>query len=242
MTWYRYWVRYQANSVPTEVRNLVISQAAGSVDPLPMIPSSEILELFLRLAFTVKATREISLDKIIQTLQRFIQTDPSNTANGQQLCRSLTLSVLAWQTMLWAPSLDTCSPLSLSISNPDKDFRSPGLFRTEQPQKEARHPLYEFLFGFGELFPVSKRAGNADIEGRRGAEKFATAIPGELNSYLLREMGDLSIRWSDVIQPHLELDEVNRVLFLFRYPSFAASCLPSQTDGDASAAPSVLHS
>jgi hypothetical protein len=87
MTWYRFWVQLQVDSLPLELVNLVseIGTTAPPNNHVRILSGSDTLKLFLKLA-------------------------------------------------------------------------------------EARKPLYQFLFGFGELIPSAKETGHSDIEAGHKAE------------------------------------------------------------------------
>ncbi|KAJ8065274.1 hypothetical protein OCU04_005973 [Sclerotinia nivalis] len=94
--------------------------------------------------------------------------------------------------------------------------------------------FYRFLHGFGKIIPTrGKFAGDSnlpgDIESGHSVDAAKPILPEEFNWFLLHRLLGSTIEWVDTIQSHLDFDSSQNTLYVFRYPSLAASCLPGIT-------------
>ncbi|KAI9677973.1 MAG: hypothetical protein M1822_008081 [Bathelium mastoideum] len=136
--------------------------------------------------------------------------------------QSLVFALIGWQTMLYQHDMGSCSPAELAIVNEMGSHQGHSRICMKQDISACKKPLHDFLLGFGILLPPrgfnSVECGD-EITSLVGMKSVSSA---SFNAQLLTTIGDIRIEWVDSLSCHLEFDEHNRKLFLFRHPAFCA--------------------
>jgi hypothetical protein len=179
---------------------------------------SPLLGVYLQVASYREKNDAVNIDSIVADL---IDSGKLKSVgeHTMQLGHSLVFAIFSWQTMLWTPAFKTPSSKELGISAPKTVGGNQFVKRSTASD---RLPLYKFLFQFGGILPTLMSLDGDDVE---AGKDFITISPSELNCHLLCGVGNLRIRWSNVLAQHLELDPIDQTITLFMYPSFVAACL-----------------
>jgi hypothetical protein len=149
----------------------------------------------------------------------------------QTLAKSIVFAIIGWQTMLYRPDCGSCPPSQLSIKDELRGHRGLAHMALQQSETCCKRPLYECLMGFGMLLPPPNFNAQDLPEHTKAFAELQVVGSNTLNASLLATLGRLSVRWTDCLACHLELDTNTDVVYMFRYPSFCvANCLPGDKD------------
>lgn len=129
----------------------------------------------------------------------------------------IAFAVICWQTMLYRPDCGSLPPSHLAIVDELCGFR---IMELKQPESYTQQPLHQYLLGFGVLLPASNFHTEGDSEDNKAFAKLRTVDFRTLNAALMMEVCHLTIKWTDCLPCHLQLDLTSTMLYLFRYPSF----------------------
>ena len=169
----------------------------------------------------MKGREGISIDDVVRYLQeQGIMIREPDAINEQRL---LIFTILGYQSMLYLPAFDICSPYELAISN---NHRSNGELFSDPSKisvQMAERPLYLFLREFGDVLP--RRMNNQSVQGNENYNDTVTLCPPEFNAHLLGILLRISFRWVDTLGLHLHYDKASRTLSIFKYPSFCQAML-----------------
>lgn len=81
------------------------------------------------------------------------------------------------------------------------------------------------------LLPPSNFHLEDRAEHRKAFDKSRIVSSGTLNAALMVEVCHLTLKWTDCLACHLELDLTSNFLYLFRYPSFCVANRVSPSSG-----------
>lgn len=143
----------------------------------------------------------------------------------QQRVTQIVFAVVGWQTMLYQPSFGTCPSHQFAIADTLDGYTGQAFMTLKQDYSRVNRALPDFLLGFGLMLPRENLCISDDPEDLQAFEKVVFVNPEELNAALLITLAHVTIKWVDVLSPHLEFDQATTTLFLFRYPSFCKANL-----------------
>lgn len=238
LTWYKYWLPYQVQSFQHDLSNSFASTPFESTDSL-FSKDSNIMKAFCEIARLAKCDDASTLELISRAV-RELDIFSKGTESDHNLQQFLVFTFLGWQTMLWAPSF-TPSFDELIVQDPLIGVKATKIINKSQNQRDAKLPLFRFLYGFGQLLPAPPKKDVYDVERGTPAKHSEMVTPRDLNWFLLSRIGSVTITWIDTMAEHLTFDSGNRVLYLFRYPSFAARCMGELSEDGERSTDSVLH-
>lgn len=222
MRWYPGWILQQVRGLPPSVIPLVAE--AGIQDDL----SHEFRRMFLEVADLITADHCQSIDTVVDALVA-AESNLKSTANEQCEIRSLVFAILGWQTMLFRPGLGTCeSQHQLAVTDEQDGYRGQAFMTLKQSTANTKRAFHDFLMGFGVILPPPNFCSAVKEEDKIAFDEVKTVEPVNFNASLFSSIGHFHIAWIDSISCHLEFDERTKTVFLFKYPSFCLSCLPSQ--------------
>lgn len=89
----------------------------------------------------------------------------------------------------------------------------------------AGNSLHEFLMGFGVLLPTKNLCLDDEPDELEAFNQLTFINPGEFNAYLLSSLGHVQVKWVDTLSCHMEFNPREKMLYLFRFPSFCQACL-----------------
>ena len=152
-----------------------------------------------------------------------IKADSPVNAEGIGLAHQLIFQVTGWLAAFWEPALDeSISELSLaqrSLPAPARiTMHSSVITSTTAKIQEAKGPLCRLLSRFGTLLPEPRFISREAFRG--GPEAGPEIIDAAYVSFdSLRQDLKLNFEWTSTLNQHLELDQPNKTLYIFRYPS-----------------------
>lgn len=165
-----------------------------------------------------------SLHSLEQDLRRRKLIKAGGTAN-RELAIQFIFQVLGWLAAFWDPALDA-STTTLSLAQRYEGLttrrritmHSPAITSTAIGISEATHALSLLLSRFGTVLPEPRLVVREAFRG--GPE----AGPDDLSAtYLtfhnLQQDLKIELKWTKTLNQHLEFDQPNNILYIFRYPS-----------------------
>lgn len=172
-----------------------------------------------------------SIDTIITHLTDAKVLQLGNNSDSLHYARNLVFAIIGWQTMLYRPDLRSCSPAQLAIVEETDLHRGQAHFCLRQNQSTCKKSLHDFLMGFGVLLPPSNFSALVSEGDKNALRGIKTAAAESLNAHLLTSISNTTIKWTDCLACHLELDVSSNILYLFRYPSFCVvNLLPQESN------------
>lgn len=191
------------------------------------------LKTFLHTAKILQLHPQLSIDGIAAQLEKddYFHPQPDDTdpdaLRMQSLKRDLVFAMVGWITFLYVPEIEPSSS-TFRISN----FIDETLYlSTVRPHSDAKRKMPMFLKGFGFLLPLPQREilrSNSDLS--RQIQPSPSVSSTTLNGELLHTLGKLRIEWTETLPAHLQLDIQFKKLYLFRYPSYCLSNIPTRND------------
>ena len=220
LTWYLWWVGEQVRQMPPMLFS-VLPESVGLDTPCI---SEHFIATWLEVSRYLGNGMNSSIDNLVDhlTKENMIILDGKD---AQRLAKSIVFAIIGWQTMLYRPDCGSCPLSQLSIKDELCGHRGQAHMALHQTETCCKRPLHEFLMGFGMLLPPLNFNAQELPEHSKAFAELRTVGPNTLNALLLTTLGRLSIRWTDCLACHLELDPNADVVYLFRYPSFCvANC------------------
>jgi hypothetical protein len=129
-------------------------------------------------------------------------------------------AIIGWQTMLYRLDTRCCPPAQLAVADETDGYRGQAYFCLRQNQSACQRPLHDFLMGFGLLLPPRNSTALPSQEDKKALGEIKVISAESLNAHLLGAIGGITVKWTDCLACHLELDVSSNTLYLFRYPSF----------------------
>ncbi|KAK5126511.1 hypothetical protein LTR16_003033, partial [Cryomyces antarcticus] len=220
LDWYHHWLQERIEQLPSAVTKRIRSFPA----------------VFCKVAVLTKS--KCSINEIAASLPRSDMLETPDTDDDRRLLTCVVFALLGWQTMLYEPALGIAPPQQLAVADVLDGFSSQALTSLKQDCSQARRSLPDFLLGFGLMLPRGNLCMSEDHDERDAFEKTAVVGSRDLNAALLHSLARVTIKWVDVMAPHLELDKATNTLFLYRYPSF---CLANIQPYDGVGNRGVIH-
>ena len=171
--------------------------------------------------------QDISLDFIVGKLlsQEIFILDKSNSYG---LMNQLTFIALGWLCMLydpeWAPK-EGLLQIRRDTRLSGRILRSYRIRTIEQGFTQISQPLPTLLRVFGHIVPELPVTSGITYQSNTDY-----LILSYLNYHTLNKVCNIKIEWVDSLSLHLEFVEAQRVLKLFRFPSFCAMAYFSKGD------------
>ena len=167
---------------------------------------------------------EVSLDDIIEELKTVdLLAYPIVIDHVRQVAWSLAGSV----TMLFDPKMRNASFSQLQLRRSALTHATRGSHRStfitsfSRPISAAQEPFYQMLLQFGALIPEVKNSSSV------GQCNHASDSTNDRHFYpdyvcfdVLKNVAKLRIEWVNTLNLHLQLDENEGILRLYRFPAF----------------------
>lgn len=218
LKWYVRWVGEQLRQIPKDIFSVFPGHACLETPCL----SEHFITVWLEVSRYLCHEMNPSINALVDHLRKenMIIADGKETQN---LARSLVFAIIGWQTMLYRPDCGSSPPSQLSIKDELCGHKGQVHLALQQSQTCCKRPLQEFLMGFGMLLPPPNFHAHGISEHDKAFADLLAIGPNVLNASLLATLGRLSIRWTDCLACHLELDTTANAVYIFRYPSFCAA-------------------
>ena len=210
LLWYDRWLDQQLENVPPFITSRL--KCASRV--------------FLEIARLAKT--KSSIEDIATNLIHLDLISAQGADDGREVARNFVFAAFGWQTMLYEPAFGTCPPKQLAIADVLDGYTGQAFMTLKQDHSRIKCCIPDFLLGFGLMLPKENLCISEDAEDCEAFEKVVMINPEALNAALLQSLAGVSIKWVDVMAPHLEFDMATNTLFLFRYPSFCMANIPPQ--------------
>ncbi|KAI9669758.1 MAG: hypothetical protein M1831_007454 [Alyxoria varia] len=201
----------------------------GDPSHCPIIDAdSKCYKIFLEVNKLVRADNgPESIDEVNERLDQIAEHDPVYALpNRPGERRLLVFTMLAWQTMLYVPSFNTCSPAELEICEPHRS-NSGRVFETFKVPADLCDRPFAILFkAFGNLLPprvITKPDQWIESEGK-GVQGYCIDVL-DFNMTVFKRLLHIELRWIDTLALHLDYNKTTRTLTLFRYPSMCHAAL-----------------
>ena len=215
-----------------EIWTSVVYPVIPSVPPFSVAQSdghelARVYEALVVIARAIKIQEEVSLEKIVNNLKeaRLVKTG----AEADAIRMAFIFS--GWLTMLFDPKPDLAGgqlQLRKHTSGRARRTRPRGAVISSYSKviSHGGENMHEMLFHrmlgqFGSLFPEAESLSFTDAmlsPGLAGGEDQLT--PSYVCFNTLSNVDNLRIEWVNTLNLHLQLDVRERVLRLFRFPSF----------------------
>ncbi|KAI0157225.1 hypothetical protein GGR57DRAFT_461285 [Xylariaceae sp. FL1272] len=219
LPWYRWWLRNQLSIQPRSLFDCLSEFDPGNEDNLNKI----FLPLHHKIADLIASSDTLTIDKVVGLLLDDGSIDAGNDYQNLGSAVSLVFAIIGWQTMLYRPDILSCPKDQLCIVDEMDGHHGESHMSLKQDCIASSKHLADFLLGFGLMLPPSNYHVLADAEEIKTYDRLKTVDPSTLNAFLLTSIGGVTIKWTDSLACHLELDKDSRVLYIFRYPSFCWS-------------------
>lgn len=147
LDWYPAWLSVQRANLPAIATRLSV-QGASITDEATLNKVSDLVEAYAR------ENRGFSIDDLIEHFcTSGVFQDGSEQTPGPR--RLLIFAILAWQSMIYQPAFNICSPEQLAIHH-DADGPDSGLVFDAYtvPADMCDRPLHVLLKCFGNLLPA----------------------------------------------------------------------------------------
>jgi hypothetical protein len=225
--WYIHFLDCRIREIWTTLLFPVIPDISCSVAEPDSRELARVYEVIVVIAKAIKMQKEVSLEKIVTKLK----DDGLVKADAEATTIRMAFALIGWLTMLFDPkteSADGLLQLRKHTSGRAGRGRSRGAVIScfSKGISQGGESMHEMLFHrmlghFGSLFPEAPRSPFSDSmlsPGLTGSDNYLTVSYICFNT--LRNVGSLRIEWVNTLNLHLQLDVRERVLRLFRFPSF----------------------
>lgn len=240
MTWYGFWVAEQV----TSLRPCLVTLIPGYDNDDNDLWQPQFLDLWDSVALHLRTNPDSRIDTIIDLLVKNQIVELDKERRNLFQARQVVFSVIGWQTMIWKAEAGVCPPGQLAISDERHGFQGENELSFRQDQCCCKKSLQQVIMGFGIMLPSSQQSR---LELRRESQATEAApaassssspsynclpaiLPASLNMFMLSTVGGIRIQWTDVITHHLELNNKDRIIYLYRFPSFCLLNVPATPD------------
>ena len=169
-----------------------------------------------------------SIDSIVHHLTQQGLVVMKNDELSSYYAKNLVLAIIGWQTMLFKPDMGACNSHELAIAEATDGSRVSGQLNLRQDESSTGRPLHEFLHGFGLMLPAGNFFPYNAEDDNDALKDIHTISSSSFNAKFLSTIGEIQIRWTDVLACHLDFDISSNILYLFRYPSFCMASLHNE--------------
>lgn len=216
LPWYDWWLRTQLRQQPKDLYACV-----RDFDNEPKDNEFSIVKsLYSRVSDIILQNAPLSLDDIVQTLVEDETIVIGDEFRGLDSATNLVFSIIGLQTMLYRPDMLSCPPSELGIADEMDGHTGESHICLKQSRANSSKLLSDFLLGFGLMLPPKNYHILDDAEETKAFNRLKSVDSPTLNAHLLTTIGNVTVKWTDCLACHLELDRDSGVLYLFRYPSF----------------------
>jgi hypothetical protein len=229
-SWVWYLEQYLQGHFARAWQPIIVPVVEGlSPDSLPTSSASKIcvfqvLNQISKLMSGAENTR-CTLQSLEQDLRRRKMIKVCGNSASRELAIQFIFQVTGWLAAFWDPALDaSTTTLSLAQRNEGLTARrritmhSPAITSTAIGINEAMHSLSLLLSRFGTVLPeprvVVREAFRGGLEA--GPEDLTATY---LTLHNLQQDLKIELRWTKTLNQHLEFDQPNNILYIFRYPS-----------------------
>jgi hypothetical protein len=216
MGWYSWWIRQQLKQMPQSLFDIVPECHEPCV-------SESFLALWHDTSAFLSTEADASIDSLVDHLKASDRLTSDSSKTSQRLARSMVFALIGWQTMLYRPDCGSFHPSQLAIVDELCGYREGAIMQLNQPESRSQQSLHQYLLGFGLLLPPSNFHLEDGAEHSKAFDKSRTVSSGTLNAALMVGVCHLTLKWTDCLACHLELDITSNLLYLFRYPSFCVA-------------------
>ena len=217
-----WWTRDQIQRQPQELFSVLPDYTPGIHLPY----SKPFADLWRGVSLYVRAEQQMSINDITSRLCEDGILQQKDEREIRYAAQSLVFAVIGWQTLLYQPDLRSCPPSQLAIKNEMGLHQGYSRICIKQDLSACKRSLPDFLLGFGVLLPPENFNLSESCDSNDDGPNTRSVSAVSLNAHLLTTIGDINVEWVDSLSCHLEFDAHNRKLFLFRYPTFCARCIP----------------
>ena len=230
LTWYGYWVGGQAKAFRSSLATLM----EGFDDRDENLWQADFFKLWSQVAEQMKVQTDLRIDGIVQLLIHSGTLKVDGEGENLSQARKRIFAIIGWQTMLWKVQASPSPSNKLLIYDEMQGFKGEHEICLQQEEASCGKPLEQLIMGFGILLPsVQATLRDPGDEIEPISEFSGSASWRSMNAYLLFTVAGVKFRWIDVLTHHLEYDKKERVLYLYRFPSFCLLNIPSATDDEA---------
>ena len=164
-----------------------------------------------------------SIDDIHTKLMSQGLLEQSTSPKSTHCAKSLLFTIIGWQTMLFRGDCGSCPSTSFAIADETEGYRGHAHVQLRQHSNSSRDVLYKCLLGFGILLPPPNYDLSDNSEHKHAFTTLIDIESEQLNASLLLHVGRFSIKWTDCLACHLELDVASSAIYVFKYPSFCVA-------------------
>jgi hypothetical protein len=166
-----------------------------------------------------------TLHNLEQDLRRRKYLKVYGNGSSRELAIQFIFQVTGWLAAFWEPALDA-STTTLSLAQRAEGLttrrritmHSPAITSTAISITEAMHSLSLLLSRFGTVLPEPKLVVREAFRGgpEAGPEDISAVY---LTLHNLQQDLKIELKWTSTLSQHLEFDQPNNILYIFRYPS-----------------------
>ena len=226
-SWVWFIEQYLQELITSAWQPIIVPVVEGlSHDSLPTSFASKLLvfRVFNQISqfMTGTADNRCTLHSVEQDLRR--RKLISNSAS-RELTIQFIFQVLGWLAAFWDPALDA-STTTLSLAQRNEGLttqrritmHSPAITSTTIGISEATHTLSLLLSRFGSVLPEPQIVVREAFRGgpEAGPEDLSATY---LTFHSLQQDLKIEMKWTKTLNQHLEFDQPNNILYIFRYPS-----------------------
>jgi hypothetical protein len=231
LNWYRYWLEHQLRRIGLHETSLLQVSAASFTTPT-FSKDAPITKIFCEVSRIVKTSDNLIIGQISERLRNQNLFEQTKIQSDQPtdytiLCQqdAMVFIIIGLQTMFWTSATLMHPYMSISKSIESRWWET----TTTLP---LHHWVRQFSAQFPSPIPDKIWKSNRD---------YNYISLKDMNWFLLHKLGQISIVWVDSLTDHLVLDTGKRILYLFRYPSFAARCLDELEKNPSNRNQTMLH-
>ena len=165
----------------------------------------------------------LSIDVIVEelTTHHILYLQDGNIED-LDAARKLIFTIVGWQSMLYQADSGSTPPQYIQLADEMDGFQGESRLLLRQPSDACRHCLSDLLLGFGLLLPPENFVFVTGGDALKACSAKKNLEAQQLSAAPLIALAQVEIRWVDSLSCHLELDQHNSILYLFRFPSFCA--------------------
>ena len=233
LSWYPRWISHQIECQPKQMYSVIPSYDSAK----PSAWMSDFEQIWLEVCNRA-AMPDASINSITQYLTQQGLLLIADDGMSSYYAKNLVLAVLGWQTMLFKPDMGTCNMYELAIAEAADGNQLSGQMNLRQGVSSSGRPLHEFLHGFGLMLPARNFFPYDAEDDNVALKNIHTISSASFNAKFLSTIGEITIKWTDMLACHLDLDTSSNTLYVFQYPSF---CMASLHDDQSEKTKSTLY-
>jgi hypothetical protein len=192
--------------------------SSGFKDVRPPIPEAAwYIEAFLLLTKYMSQTPSISLDSAAEHLRdkglfENLQQDPELSLKVETF---FVFCIIGISTCLYCPDGSGVVQKFFSVeeTNKDSSYTYAWILSNSIPISNSTIPITDLLKDSGHLLPTM------DINNRTHVDYPVPLDSKHFNSHVMCAILGMKVEWTDVLGAHLDYDEQQNTVYIFRYPS-----------------------